>query len=439
MCAMSRRTLLRSSLGGYLLAPWLNSSVIAAQASDNRPAGGDIADAGAAAAGLTGGEIVLGMSAAFSGPSRGLGIELYRGATAYFTEINQRGGVRGRDVVLKTYDDGYQPDPCVENTMTLMLQDQVFTLFGYVGTPTVARILPILKKFQDQKIYLFFPFTGAQPQREPPYGEFAFNLRASYLQETAGLVDNFMSLNRRRIAVFYQADAYGRSGWTGVRKAVKAHGEMMAGEATYKRGTKFSGSMRRQVEILQQAKPDAVICIGSYAACAAFLRDAVDLGLRVPIANLSFVGSENLLKMIKQGRSDSRRYTDLLVNSQVVPSYHDTSIAAVREYRELIQRHNPQIPRELLKEEYTPFPYSFVSLEGFLNAKLMVELLQRLGDHPQRSNLESAAFSIKDFDLGIGEKISFAASRRQGLQRVYYTIVEDDRFITLDNWEQRFS
>ena len=110
----------------------------------------------------------------------------HRGASAYFTHVNRAGGVRGRKIVLKTHDDGYQPDPSVANTLTLMLEDQVFALFGYVGTPTVTRVLPMLKKFQERNVYLFFPFTGAQPQREPPYGEFAFNLRASYRQETAG-------------------------------------------------------------------------------------------------------------------------------------------------------------------------------------------------------------------------------------------------------------
>ncbi len=384
-------------------------------------------------------EIVLGMSAAFSGPSRGLGIELYRGAQAYFEHINRAGGVHGRKVVLKTYDDGYQPDPSVQNTMALMLEDQVFALFGYVGTPTVTRVLPMLKKFQDKTVYMFFPFTGAQPQREPPYGEFAFNLRASYGQETEGLVDNFVSIGKRRIGVFYQADAYGRSGWAGVRQALSKYGEKIVGEATYRRGQQFTGSMRRQVEILEESQPDAVICIGAYAACAAFLREAVDLGLEVPIANLSFVGSENLLELISEGREDSQRYTRLLVNSQVVPSYEDTSIPAVREYRDLMKRYSPEAPAELVKESYTPFAHSFVSLEGFLDAKLMVEILNRLGEDPQRTNLEDAVFSVKDYDLGIGEMVSFSESRRQGLQQVYYTIVQDDRFVTLDSWEDRFS
>ena len=130
--------------------------------------------------------------------------------------------------------------------------------------------------------------------------------------------------------------------------------------------------MRRPVEILKEADPQAVICIGAYAACAAFARDAVDMGLRVPIANLSFVGSENMLKLLTDDRTpeDSARYTELLVNSQVVPSYEDTTIPAVREYRELMARHNPAPPAELVTEDYTPFEHSFVSLEGFLDAKL---------------------------------------------------------------------
>lgn len=384
------------------------------------------------------GQVTLGMSAAFSGPSRGLGIELYRGASAYFEHINRAGGVNGRKIALKCYDDGYQPTLSVENTITLLLEDQVFALFGYVGTPTVTVALPILKKFREQPTYLLFPFTGAQPQREPPYGDFAFNLRASYRQETEGLVDHLMSIGKRRIAVFYQADDYGSSGLAGVQRAMLKHNEGIVGEATYQRGASFSGNMRPQIETLKELVPEAVICIGSYAACAAFLRDAVDLGLEVPIANLSFVGSESLLQLIADGTDDSERYSRLLVHSQVVPSYEDRSIPAIAEYRELMERYAPQPPSGLLREEYTPFSHSFGSLEGFLNAKMTVEILRRLGVNPDRRRLESAVFTVKDFDLGIGERVSFGPDRRQGLQRVYYTVVESGGFVPLASWGDRF-
>ena len=432
---LTRRTLFRRGLAGLLAvscAGWKDAdtvlgglNMVSAQEMGSGTGSDDSSDDA----------FVLGMSAAFSGPSRGLGSELYRGAKSYFDFVNENGGVAGRKIVLKLYDDGYQPDPCVRNTMKLMLEDNVFLLFGYVGTPTVTRVLPLLKKFQDEQVYLFFPFTGAQPQREPPYGDFAFNLRASYRQETAGLVANFLATGKRRIAVFYQADAYGRSGWAGVRAALERHGEQLAGEATYRRGQRFTGSMRQQVEILKAASPDAVICIGSYAACAAFARDAIDLGLRVPIANLSFVGSENLLQLLSEGREDAETYTRYLVNSQVVPSYEETSIPAVREYRDLMARYDPAVPEELVKEPYSPFPQSFVSLEGFLDAKLMTEILRRLGGELDRDGLEEAVFSVQDYDLGIGERVSFRPDSRQGLQTVYYTVVQEGRFVTLDDWQ----
>ncbi|MCY4399104.1 MAG: ABC transporter substrate-binding protein [Gemmatimonadetes bacterium] len=433
---LTRRSLLHSGLGALLAAPWARLA-----------RAGFVPDPYARSVGATGrpkqdDEIVLGVSAAFSGPSRGLGTELYRGAMAYFNEVNDNGGVNGRRIVLKLYDDGYQPDPCVANTISLMQDESVFLLFGYVGTPTVTRVLPLLKKFRDQQVYLFFPFTGAEPQREPPYGEFAFNLRSSYRQETAGLVDNFVRIGRRRVAVFYQNDAYGRSGWAGVREAMAAHGETMAGEATYTRGTQFGASMRRQVEILQARSPDAVICIGAYQACAAFARDAADLGLHIPVANVSFVGSENLLALMREGREDPDEHTRFLVNSQVVPSYEDTSLPAVREYHELMSRYDPPPPDNVERitegEPYDPLPQSFVSLEGFVNAKLITEILRGMGDEPDRSRLEEAVFAVRNYDLGVGERVSFAPDRRQGMQRVYYTVPEGDRFVPLEDWETRF-
>src|SRR5439155_14571547 len=148
-----------------------------------------------------------GMSAAFRGPSRGLGIELYRGSKAYFDHVNEAGGVHGRKIAIKAYDDGYNPLPAIENTIRLIEKDNVFLLFNYVGTPTVTRCLPLLKQHGDQAVFLFFPFTGAEPQRQPPYDEFVFNLRASYYQETKRLVEEFVKIGRKRIAVFYQIDA----------------------------------------------------------------------------------------------------------------------------------------------------------------------------------------------------------------------------------------
>src|SRR5208283_1808121 len=196
-------------------------------------------------------------------------------------------------------DDGYNPVPTISNTIRLVEKDDVFLLFDYVGTPTVTRMLPLLKIYSNQReVLLFFPFSGARPQRQRPYGQYVFNLRASYQQEIDALAGYLASIGRNRIAVFYQIDAYGRSGWEAVQESVAKHGARMVGEATYYRGTTYDTSMKAQVKIIKQSSPDSIISIGTYQGCAAFIRDSRDAGLNVPIANVSGVDSENMLKLL---------------------------------------------------------------------------------------------------------------------------------------------
>jgi ABC-type branched-subunit amino acid transport system substrate-binding protein len=356
---------------------------------------------------------------------------------AYIEHINKNGGVNGKRIKIIAYDDGYNPAPAVRNTIKLVDSDNVFLLFDYVGTPTVTRILPVLKSNRDKHIHLFFPFTGAQPHRQPPYDEFVFNLRASYQQETGGLVDNLVAIGRKRIAVFYQVDAYGRSGWDGVRTTLGRYGLKIVSEATYRRGTTYADSMKHQVDIIKKSDPDAVISIGAYAACAAFIRDARNAGLDVPIANVSFVGSEFLVTLLHQtGRQTGKDYTFNLINSQVVPSYEDLSLPAVREYRALMDTYNPSPPSDLVDREYKPLRYSFVSFEGFLNSKVLVEILKRMEKDPERADIKKVVEEMQKLDIGIDAPVSFGPRKHQGLDKVYYTTFEDGRFVPVKDWSR---
>ncbi len=382
-------------------------------------------------------EIKIGMSAAFSGPTRGLGIELFRGSSAFISPVNEQGGVLGRKIKVIAYDDGYNPEPTIRNTIRLVEEDDVFILLDYVGTPTVTRVLPLVKKYGEQRnMFLFFPFTGAQPQREYPYAQYVFNLRASYRQEIHALVDYLLSIGRNRLAVFYQIDAYGRSGWEGVQKALGKRGLSLVGEATYYRGARYEQSMKDQVKILRSTSPDAIICIGSSEPCAAFIRDARDGGLNVPIANVSFADSENQLQLLlATGKANGRDYTNNLINSEVVPSYEEMSLPAVMEYRSFMEKFGAAPPADLVGDDYKAHQYSPVSLEGFLNAKLLVEILRRLGPNPQRTNVKSVVENIRDFDIGINVPVTFGPTKHQGLDVVFLTTVENGRFVTITDWK----
>src|SRR5262245_58049237 len=383
--------------------------------------------------GVTAQEIRIGMSAAFRGTAAGLGTEFYRGADAYYREVNERGGLFGRRIKIVALDDGYEPLPCIQNTIRLVEKENVLFLSNYVGTPTLTRALPIIQQYGD--VVLVGNFTGAQPQRESPYVEHVFNIRASYRQEMMALVERFWEQGARKFGVFYQIDAYGRSGTDGVARGLARVGSRIVAEATYARGARFEDDMRPAVRALSQAGVDVVLCTGAYQGCGAFVRTARDERWTVPISNVSFVGSDAMLGLLMaHGRTAGRDYTQALINSQVVPSYDESGLPGVTEYRVLMDRHNPAVPDGLRDERYTVQRYSFISLEGFVNAKVIVEALHRAGPNLTRASFRQALESIRNLDLGIGAPLNFTPERHQGLEGVYFTRVDGGRWVSIAAW-----
>ena len=398
-------------------------------------AGGVLTDSAAAAQAPAANEIRIGMSAAFRGSAAGLGAELYRGAQAYYSEVNARGGVFGRPISVVALDDSYNPEPCIRNTIQLLEREKVFFLSNYVGTPTLTRALPVIKQYADQHVVLVGNFTGAQPQREAPYVDQVFNVRASYRQEMQALVERFWQAGARRFGVYYQVDAYGRSGTDGVARALAARNARIVAEATYVRNATFDEDMGLAVGALREAGCDVVLCTGAYQGCAAFVRSARDAGFAVPISNVSFVGSDAMLALlVKHGRAKGRDYTRGLINSQVVPSYDDTTLPGVVEYRALMDRHNPAVPDAIRDPHYAPQKYSFISLEGYVNARVITEALRRAGANAGRPTFRQALESLRGLDLGIGAPLTFAPERHQGLDSVYFTRVDGDRWVPIVDW-----
>jgi branched-chain amino acid transport system substrate-binding protein len=136
------------------------------------------------------------------------------------------------------------------------------------------------------------------------------------------------------------------------------------------------------------------------------------------------------------------------VSSEVVPSYDDDSVPVVREYREAMDRYRDAVmpPDSLIypngktaEREYAWLPYSFVSLEGYLDAKLFVAILQRMGANPRRADLANAVLTMGEFDLGMGQPLSFggATGRRQASDQVYYAVARNGHLEPLrdSEWE----
>jgi ABC-type branched-subunit amino acid transport system substrate-binding protein len=335
-----------------------------------------------------------------------MGRNLILGSRGYFDRVNRLGGVNGRSISILLKDDHYEPDPAVQNTNEFIERDHVFFLFDYVGTPTLTRTLPLLKFYSAEQIVSVGPLTGADPQRLPPYDRFVFNIRASYREETRTLVRYFYEKGYRRIGVIAQADAYGKSGESGVDDALGALGLRVVANVRYSRNQAFENGMGVQVKLLRDAGADAVIAVGVFEPSAAFIRDARMSGWNVPIGNLSPAGSSSLLrKLLETSATLGRDLTTHLIVSQVVPAPDDLRYPLVVQYR----------------ADTAPNERSFTGLEGWLNAVVVTEALRRAGPNPSRGAFIAAMESLHNWDPGVGVDLAFSASDHQGLHKVWLT------------------
>ena len=349
--------------------------------------------------GVSAGEIRIGMVNAQSGPASGLGKGMLQGAQAVFNEVNAKGGVHGRKIQLVVGDDGYEPDKAVDETLKMIEKEKIFSLFGYVGTPTANAVLPIVK---EMDVPLVGAFTGAMTLRAPVTKQ-VFNVRASYDDEAETLVAHFLEKGAKSVAVFYQEDGFGQAVLSGTEKALKKRNLQVAAKGTFQRNTL---AIKSGLAAMLDAKPDAVVMVGPYAPLAAFIKEARAAGLKSQLATVSFVGTDNLVAEVgKDG--------DGVLISQVVPFPEDDSSPLAKDCRDVISRH-------------ASAKLGFVNFEGCVTARLLVSALERAGKEPTRASLISALDGMKGHDLG-GVSVNLSADNHQAMNQVFLTQIREGR------------
>jgi branched-chain amino acid transport system substrate-binding protein len=356
--------------------------------------------------------VTLGQSCALTGPTAFLGTEMERGARAYFDKR------AAEEVKLITLDDGYDPERCRDNTERF-LRDKVDALFGYVGTPTASVALPLA---MDKQTVFFGAFTGADFLSDAAAHPYSFSVRASYDQEVENMMRHLKEdLGIKRVGLFVQRDDFGLAGVRAAMRAEKALGGIQIVPALpeipqegaaveewtnfwkhvphYRRNTVSVGNGVRQI---RGNAVDAIILIGTSRPAALAINQWHKMGFKVPMINISFVGSGALAERLHS--------TENVFISQVVPDPWNPQIPLVRQYQEDLG---------------TDVKYDFVSLEGYLTAHVMHQALKRVTGAITGDNLKQALLSLSNYDAD-GIRISFAPNDHRGMDTVYLTKVDKD-------------
>ena len=355
-------------------------------------------------------DIVLGTSTALSGPVADIGLQMLGGMQAALAELNRKGGICGRAVRLVALDDGYEPERTIPNVYELVHHHHVTAIVGDVGTPTAVAAMPIASRLQ---VPFFGALTGAGFLRPDPPGRWVVNVRASYAEETAAMVDALVTvagLEPAEIALFTQRDAYGDSGYAGAIEALRRHG--LASESAVTHGVYERNTLAIEeglATILSAARrPRAIILVGTYAPCAKFIRTARAIGLHdAQFLCVSFAGATSLA-------SDLGADGDGVLVTQVMPHFA-SDLPLARDYRAAVDALDP------------PLAPSFGGIEGYAAMRVLEQALSRIKGPIDRASLAAALDSLGDFDIGMGVTLHLDPGMHQASHEVWLTRLEQGR------------
>ena len=352
--------------------------------------------------------ILLGMSGPFSGGLNSVGNQFLMGANLYLANLNEQGGVYDRKIRIIAKDDRYEPRIAIQNVKELIEEDKIFALFGVIGTPVAEAVFPIA---QEKRIPFVGAYTGAEFLRNPP-NPLVLNARAGDMDEVEKLINYYVNeLNLKKIALFYQNDAYGRAGLKGVKSSLERRNLALACEGSYKRNTLSVGNALYEIE---QCYPEVILMIGSTMPVGEFIkraRKSEKIDRNVHFGLFSFVEPRQLIDMLAE---DGKGITF----AQVVPSPWTADVDEVEHYRQLMKKYHP---KEAL---------SHVSLEGFFAARMIAEVFKTLGPSFTK---EEFIKQLASFSKSLDEK---AVSKNRDerckcLHRVHLSEYVDDDFFSV--------
>jgi len=244
-------------------------------------------------------------------------------------------------------DDRYEPKLTKENIKKLYKKD-LFLLYGIVGTPTVKEILPFLN---DNSIFLYAPFTGAEFLRKNRY---VLNFRASYKDEIKKIINYLTKKGIRKIGVFYQNDEYGNEIYYHTYEVLKNKNLQLSAVGTYKRNTFFISSALNEIS---HNRPQAIIMGSTSKVSALFIEKYRKIDPDAVFCTISFVNPDSLVELLTN--------TDNIVFSEVVPYYNDESVKEAVMFR------------KDLKDLYPMKQPSFFAFEAYLANKILLRAFER--------------------------------------------------------------
>jgi branched-chain amino acid transport system substrate-binding protein len=336
--------------------------------------------ASAATPGVTPTTITIGGTVPLSGPAAAFG-SVARGSDAYFKYVNSRGGVRGRKIVYKYLDDGYDPARTVQLTQRLVEQDQVFALFDTVGTDNA---LAIRQYVNDRKVPDLFVGSGAAKIAiEHAKYPWMMGYLPSFVGE--GLVDGrrvAQTTPRAKVAVLYENSDFGKDMLAGVKRGLAGRSKIVS-QLAYETTDTDVGS---QIARMRAARADTLMLFATplFAIKAYVAAKRLAWHPRIYVSSVAI--SPDVMKIASLSASPQEVAGSIsvaFVKDPTSPAWKNDK--TVKLYRRILARFMPGAK-----------PLDVYNYYGMAVAYTMVDALSRAGKNPTRNSLLRAATHLNE-------------------------------------------
>ncbi|MCJ0761692.1 ABC transporter substrate-binding protein [Variovorax terrae] len=348
-------------------------------------------------AGAGAGQIVVGQVAPLTGLEAAQGRSYSAGMQLYFEQVNKTGGVNGNTLLLVRKDDGGRPNETASVTRSLIQEHRPLLLAGYFGSQSVTNL--VSSGLLEKEHLALVGYRSADLRPETPG---LYSVRASLKDEIGKIIEHVATVGVKRLAVVHEQGPAGTLVLAVTEQAAREAGAAIVATGSYPAGTVKTGAA---AQAIAQGQPQVVIVVASAAATATFVEHYKLLGGRAQIFAHSEADMEQLARQLSEEQMQG------VAIAQVTPNPYKLSGALVRQLQDALQKKG---------DEGTPLSYAM--MEGYINAKVIVEAVRRAGPRPSREAFAAALESLQQYDLG-GYVVSFKPGSRTGSHYVELTII----------------
>jgi branched-chain amino acid transport system substrate-binding protein len=331
--------------------------------------------------GVTSKSVLIGGTTPITGPAKAYS-SVAKGAAAYFKYVNAHGGVNGRKIEYRYYDDGYDPAKTTERTRQLVQQDHVFAIFNTLGTATNQAIRPYLNALHVPQLFVASgASTWGKDYKKYPW---TIGYQPSYYAE-ATIYGRYLvrAKPKAKIAVLYQNDDYGQELLKGLQHGLGKKAKQIVAKQRY---DVTEADVRSQIAKLKSSHATVLMIFATPQFAIQAYNFSHQLGWR-PLSIVNAVSSAaNIMQVasLVSGKKQTEGSISIVYLKDPTDGRWNND-PGIKLYRQVMKKYDP---RGNAKDVYNVY--------GMSAAYTMVDALKRAGKNLTRAGIMKAVTHLNE-------------------------------------------